>query len=154
MQYNQGVLWDKSFLELIGAIFVRSQIIEEIMRALIEEKLTETDIPQNFSRLTYGGLLKLLAELYPEIKQSPVGPEWGDMSLYADLLNAKEVRDDAAHGDYISHLNAAKLMTSDKQGAVDRLTLKAARKSAMAMDDALFKLSDFARTHLEPKLTD
>ena len=153
MLYNQGVLWDKSFLELIGAIFVRSQIIEEIMRALIREKLGH-ELPANFDRMTFGGLLSKLADVYPEIKISPPPPEYGDLSLYSDLLNAKNVRDDAAHGDYISHLNAVKLMTSDKQGAVDRLTVKAARKSALAMDDALFKLSEFARNHLKPEAKD
>jgi hypothetical protein len=145
MKYNQSILYNMSFLELIGAIFVRSQLIEQVMRELIMTKKGYS-LPDDFDRKTFGWLLNEFSKLYPEVKVNKAPLEWQqhhDMSLYASLKDAKEVRDSAAHGDYLAHITAKDLMPAKDGKGIDRLTTKAARKSAMVMDAALIEVWNF-----------
>lgn len=143
VKYDQSVLYEMNFLELMGAIFIRSQIIEQLIREMILATEAYQE-PKDFDKKTFGQLLKIFEDLYPEIKQ-PKDPKWPTMTLYEDLRIAKEARDEAAHGDFLVHLSVIDLLTGEKvkEKSIDRLTLKAARKSAMAMDDAVFKLWNF-----------
>lgn len=134
-----------SFLELIGAIFVRSQLIEQIMRELIIAIESYT-APANFERKPFGDLLTELTRLYPEIKENPVPPEWQkhlDQSLYSYLNDAKEVRNDAAHGDYLVHLTIEDLLPDKHAEGINRLTMKTTRESAQIMDKALVEIWNF-----------
>jgi len=139
-----------SFLELIGAIFVRSQLIEQIMRQLIMAK-EGYNPPIDFNKKSFGWLLNEFLRLYPEIKKNTVPSEWQkhlDLSLYAHLKTAKEVRDDAAHGEYLAHVTIKDLMPGKHGKGIDRLTMKAIRENATIMDESLIKLWNF-RARLE-----
>ena len=144
MKYDQSILFKMSFLELIGAIFVRAQLIEQILRELIMKKESYI-IPVNFDRKGFGWLLVECAKLYPEIKENKVPPEWQDvdMSLYSTLNDAKDTRDSAAHGDYLAYVTIKELMPGKHYKGMDRLTVKTTRKSAMVMDNALIELWNF-----------
>lgn len=153
MIYNQSTLADLSFLELIGAIFVRAQLIEQIMRELTLRK-DGYEPPDDFERKTYGQLLAIFVSLYPEIKDNNVPPDYKehiDMSLHASLKNANDVRNSAAHGDYLAHVSTKDLMPAKDGDGVDRLTMKSARKSAMAMDTALIELWNYRAKLLKQK---
>lgn len=134
-----------SFLELIGAIFVRSQLIEQIMRELI--MLQESYVvPTNFDRKTFGGLLSDFVKLYPEIKDNKVPDEWKehvDLSLHSSLKDANEVRNDAAHGEYLTLVTIRDLMPDKDAEGIDRLTMKSIRKNAEIMDKALIEIWNF-----------
>lgn len=143
MKYQQSTLYELSFLELIGAIFIRSQLIEQIMRELLQQSGTYV-APPKFERKTFGALLADLVKHYPAIKKNPVPEAWQphhDASLYASLMGAKNVRDSAAHGDYLAHVTIKNLLPG--QNAVDRLTMKAAREGATVMDEALVAIWNF-----------
>jgi hypothetical protein len=145
MKYDQSVLRNMSFLELIGAIFVRSQLIEQIMRELILAKEGYV-APADFEKKTFGWLLNKFATLYPEIKENDVPPEWKehlDMSLYASLKDANEVRNDAAHGEYLVHVTLIDLMPGKDAKGINRLTMKAIRENASIMDKALIDAWNF-----------
>lgn len=145
MEYDQSILWKMSFLELIGAIFVRSQLIEQIMRQLILAK-EGYKIPVDFETKTYGGLLTEFAKLYPELKENKIPPEYQkqiDMSLYSSLKDAKEVRDSAAHGDYLESITIKNLMPGQEDESINRYVLKGVRKSALVMDTTLIELWNF-----------
>lgn len=145
MKYDQGILRSMSFLELIGAIFVRSQLIEQIMRELILAKKFYA-APRDFDKKTFGRLLSEFVKLYPDIKNNEAPEEWKervDFSLYSSLNDAKEIRNDAAHGEYLTHITIKDLMPNSQSDGIDRLTMKATRKNAEIMDEALIKIWNY-----------
>ena len=152
-KYDQAVVWDMSFLEAVGAIFVRSQLTEQIMRELILASGSFTE-PADFDKKTFGWLLTELAKLYPTIKDNDVPDEWKehvDLSVYANLEAARDVRNSAAHGEYLAHISIKDLMPGKHADGIDRLTMKTMRKSVIIMDDALIAIWNFGASQQIPR---
>lgn len=152
-KYDQSVIWDMSFLEAVGAVFVRSQLTEQIMRELIlaSESFTE---PADFDKKTFGWLLIELAKLYPSIKDNDVPDEWKehvDLSVYANLEGGRDVRNSAAHGEYLAHVSIKDLMPGEYADDIDRRTMKTMRQNVMVMDDALIAIWNFGASQHIPR---
>lgn len=132
-----------SLLELIGAMFIRSQVIEQIMREMLTANQAY-NIPSNFDRKTFGGLLKDFAKVYPDIKDSE-HTGWSDQSLYAYLKTAKYIRDEAAHGYFLSSMAYHQLLHDYGQNAdTDRVLHKSLRKSLWMLDEVTIRLIEYS----------
>ncbi len=141
MVMNQAQVSDMRFLELMGAIFVRSQLIEQVMCQLIQERAPE-GLPASFDKWTFGRLLKRFDQLYPEARVGPGGVE--DLSVWAWLSSALDARNEAAHGDYLTHLAIHDLMKDYGANiSLDRITLRAAQKSLKCLDQAMVEILQF-----------
>lgn len=143
---DQGITLDMSFNEMIGAIFMRSQIIEQLMREMIQLK-TDHLIPNNFEKLTYGRLLTIFKDLYPDIC-IPYDSRLPQYHLLGDLNDAKEARDDAAHGHFLTGIFIMDLLHD--YGSVlskRRFIMKGLRKDLWVIDDAMRQLMVYSKSH-------
>ncbi len=139
---DQSQVYSMTFNEIIGAIFTRSQVIEQLMRQAIEKK-DDFEVPSDFERKTFGGLLAIFSQLYPEIKISDP-PGYPDLSLYGWLESAKKSRDSAAHGDFLGNFAISQLL-HDYGTDLDRFIHKGMRKSLWGIDEALFRMIAFCQ---------
>lgn len=139
---DQSKLSEMSFVELVGCIFIRSQVIEQLMRQLLESH-REYVVPSDFERKTFGALLIDFAKFYPEIK-TPEHANFPDMTLYSSLENARDVRNDAAHGYHLVGLGVAQMLDGyGLKAEIDRFNLRAVQKGLKAVDMCIFELFEF-----------
>lgn len=139
---DQSQISGMSFAELTGCIFIRSQVIEQLMRQLLESHDRYT-MPNDFERKTFGALLIDFSKYYPAIK-TPKEPTYPDMTLYSSLENARDIRNDAAHGYYLAGLGVAQMLDSYGTNVdIDRFNLRAIQKSLKAIDMCIFELLEF-----------
>jgi hypothetical protein len=138
-----------SFSELTGSIFIRSQVIEQLMRQLLESH-GGYHVPDNFDRKTFGQLLIDFSQTYPDIK-TPENEAYPDMTLYSSLEIARDIRNDAAHGYYLIGLGVAEML--DGYGSkveIDRYNLRTLQKSLMSIDQCIFELIEYIQTNNLP----
>lgn len=145
IRVDQSQTYDMSLNELVGAIFVRSQVIEQLMRQMLEMSESYT-VPENFARKTFGSLLIDFARCYPDIK-TPKHPDYPDMTLYADLTDARDIRNDAAHGDHLANMSVAELMHDygEKAESINRYLHKGIRKSLWAIDYCMMGMIEYCQ---------
>lgn len=125
---------------------MRSQIIEQLMREMIQLK-TNYRIPNNFEKLTYGGLLTIFKDLYPDI-HNPYDPRLPEYHLLCDLNNGKEARDDAAHGHFLTGIFIMDLLHDyGSTLSKHRLVMKGLRKDLWVIDDAMRQLMIYSKDH-------
>ena len=143
VRVDQSQTYDMSLNELVGAIFVRSQVIEQLMRQMLEMNKSYT-LPADFDRKTFGSLLIDFAICYPDIK-IPKHPDYPDTTLYADLVDARDIRNDAAHGDYLANMSIAELMHDYGEEAenINRYLHKGIRKSLWAIDYCMMGMLEY-----------
>lgn len=138
-----------SFAELTGCIFIRSQAIEQLMRQLLENHSNYT-VPANFERKTFGQLLTDFARQFPDIK-IPKDTNYPDMTLYSTMKNARDIRNDAAHGYYLAGLAVAQVLDGyGRKADIDRFNLRSIQKSLMAVDICVFELLEFIQDNNLP----
>lgn len=143
---DQSQIYGMSFPELTGSIFIRSQVIEQLMRQLLECH-DDYELPTNFDRKTFGQLLIDFSKYYPDIK-TPKHSGFPDLNLYSSLENARDIRNDAAHGYYLAGLGIAEML--DGYGSkleIDRFNLRAVQKSLQAIDMCIFEFIDYIQTN-------
>lgn len=139
---DQSQIDEMSFVELVGCIFIRSQVIEQLMRQLLENH-GEYVVPSDFERKTFGTLLIDFAKFYPEVK-TPEHASFPDMTLYSSLENAKDVRNDAAHGYHLAGLGVAQMLDGyGLKAEIDRFNLRTVQKGLKAVDMCIFELFEF-----------
>lgn len=145
VRVEQSQTYNMSLNELVGAIFVRSQVIEQLMRQMLEMNESYT-VPADFDRKTFGGLLRDFTRHYPDIK-TPKHPDYPDMTLYADLVDARDIRNDAAHGDHLANMSVAELMHDYGKEAesINRFLHKGIRKSLWAIDYCMMGMIEYCQ---------
>lgn len=119
--------------ELVGAILVRSQVIEEILReAYAHEKGLDGPRAVN-ERWTFGKLLNEFRALFPD-----------EEVLLGWLDGAKEARDDAAHSTFLIGIYVSEVLRDyPDQEAVQRFNQKALCKDAEGVEMTLRKMLAF-----------
>ena len=147
-EIDQRQVYKMDFNEMIESIFIRCQIMEALMRDLISKKGRKIE-HDALVRMSFGQLLRTLESRYPEISVWTAKSGFGDLSLLSYLESAKDLRDSAAHGDYLVHLTISELLVS-YGGAVsaDRIAVRSARKSLFSIDDALIKIKKFHKLNV------
>lgn len=141
--FDQSQTYEMSFNELMGAIFVRSQFIEQLMREMLK-KHQGYRIPQNFEEKTFGSLLHDLKPLYPDLQDTKEGDYMMlGTSMYNDLIDARDIRNEAAHGSFLVGLTIMDLLHNYGSKANKRhFVLRGMRKSLWVMD---YCMVDFHR---------
>lgn len=144
---DQSQALDMSLNELVGAIFVRSQVIEQLMRQMLE--ISESySVPANFDKKTFGSLLVDFTKHYPDIKV-PKHPGFPDMTLYSDLIDARDIRNDAAHGYHLANMSIAELLHDygGKAEDINRYIHKGIRKSLWAIDYCMISMIEYCQNN-------
>lgn len=143
---DQRLTYDMSFNEMVGAIFMRSQIIEQLMREMIM-RYPNYKIPKDFDKQTYGGLLHIFSDLYPDITK-PYDDRLPEYSLHWDLLAAKEARDNGAHGHFLIGVFILDLLHDyGKPLDKNRFIMKGLRKDLWVVDEAMAQLMNYCGEH-------
>jgi hypothetical protein len=143
---DQSQIYKMSFSELTGSIFIRSQVIEQLMRQLLENH-NGYRVANNFSRKTFGQLLIDFSQIYPDIK-TPQTDGYPDMTLHSSFEIARDIRNDAAHGYYLIGLGVAEML--DEYGSkieIDRYNLRTLQKSLMSIDQCIFEFIEYIQTN-------
>lgn len=146
--FDQSQTYDMSFNELMGAIFVRSQFIEQLMREMLK-KHQSYRIPRNFNEKTFGSLLNDLKLLYPDLQDIKEGDYiMLGTTMYDDLVDARDIRNEAAHGTFLVGLTVMDLLhnygsKADKR----RLVLRGMRKSLWMMDYCMVDFYRYCANH-------
>lgn len=126
---------DMSYIELIGSILARAQVIEEAMRMLIVGASDEYGHPREIKG-TFGQVLNRFRRLYPE-----------EHDLIELLELAREARNDAAHTALlVAHFIEGQLPDQDPD-SVRSFQRRAMRKTVEGMDWALREILRFLRGH-------
>lgn len=146
--FDQSQTYSMSFNELVGAIFVRSQFIEQLMREMLKMHPSYS-VPRNFDEKTFGSLLKDLEPLYPDLKDIKMdGYTMLGTSMYDDLKDARDIRNEAAHGSYLVGLTIMDLLHNYGSNAGSRrLILKGMRKSLWVMDYCMVDFNNYCVKH-------
>lgn len=146
--FDQSQTYNMSFNELVGAIFVRSQFIEQLMRDMLRMHPNYSE-PNNFNEKTFGSLLNDLKPLYPDLQDTKVGNyTMLGTSMYDDLKDARDIRNEAAHGDYLVGLTIMDLLHNYGSKANKRhFILKSMRKSLWVMDYCMVDFNTYCVTH-------
>lgn len=142
---DQSQTYNMTFNELVGAIFIRSQIIEMLMREMLM-KHPDFKIPNNFDRKPFGELLKYLEPLYSldlnEIKNE--GYIMKGTSMYDDLKTACNIRNEAAHGDYLAGISILDLLHNYGTNAQkERFIIDGIRKDLWSIDYCMIDFYNF-----------
>ncbi len=141
--FDQSQTYNMSFNEVVGAIFVRSQFIEEMMRRMLILDQNYKP-PKNFDEKTFGGLLNDLKKVYPDINDLKTDDKYimPGTTMYEDLDSARTIRNEAAHGDYLVGLTVLDLLHNyGSRASRNRFILKGMRKSLWVMDYCMIDFS-------------
>ena len=146
--FDQSQTDKMSFNELMGAIFVRSQFIEQLMREMLK-KHQGYRIPQNFDEKTFGSLLHDLKPLYPDLQDVKEGDYiMLGTSMYDDLVDARDIRNEAAHGSFLVELTIMDLLHNyGSKANTRRFVLKGMRKSLWMMDYCMIDFHRYCMGH-------
>lgn len=142
---DQSQTYNMSLNELVGAIFVRSQVIEQLMREMLRMDDSYV-LPADFDKKTFGSLLVDFAKSYPDIKV-PKHSDYPDMTLYSDLIDARDIRNDAAHGYHLANMTVAELLHDygEKAEDINRYIHKGIRKSLWAIDFCMMGMIEYCQ---------
>lgn len=146
--FDQSQTYNMSFNELMGAIFVRSQFIEQLMREMLK-KHQGYRVPQNFEEKTFGSLLYDLKPLYPDLQDIKEGDYMMlGTSMYSDLIDARDIRNEAAHGSFLVGLTIMDLLHNyGSKANKRRFVLRGMRKSLWVMDYCMVDFNRYCLNH-------
>jgi hypothetical protein len=125
-----------SYMELIGSVLGRAQIIEEVMRMMIV-RASDTFVHPRQVKGTFDYLVVQFKELYP------------NEGFLIDLLETgRDTRNGAAHDDLLVALFISDLLSDEhSEEDIDRFNRRGMRKTVEGMDWLLKEMLKFLREH-------